>query len=287
VLTVVLATSTAALFGGADFLGGFASRRDSAFVVTASAHVLGVFIAWSRRVRSCPTSLVTTPDLAFGAVAGISGGLGVVALYAGLAAGRMSVVAPITAAIAGSVPAVYDVATGGTVSLVGGGGLILALAAIVLVSTATHPDDLHGMSRRALLLALGAGFGFAGSFISFSLTGAESGLWPVVSARVISAVLLGSIAWMRYRRLFASYGVRRVTAGVGILDAAANVTMIAAIRLGPLAVASVLGSLYPVTTVLLAFFLLKERVVGMQRVGVLIAFVAILATAFAGVEHAL
>lgn len=279
-LTVVLATSTAALFGGADFLGGFASRRDSAFVVTASAHILGVFVL-SIAATLFPATLVTTPDLTFGAMAGVSGGLGVAALYAGLAAGRMSVVAPITAAIAGSVPAVYDFATGGTVSRLGGCGLVLALAAIVLVSTATHPDDLHGLPPRALLLAVAAGFGFAGSFISFSLTGSESGLWPVVSARVISAVLLGAIAWLRYRRVLASYGVRRITAGVGILDAAANITMIAAIRLGPLAVASVLGSLYPVTTVLLAVILLKERVVGVQRVGVAIAFVAIVATAFA------
>lgn len=277
-LTVILATSTAALFGGADFLGGFASRRDSAFVVTASAHVLGVLLL-ALAASLFPYAFVDSSDLGFGALAGVFGGLGVVALYAGLAEGRMSVVAPLTAAIAGSVPAVYDVATGGRISWLGGSGLLLALAAIVLVSTASHPGEPHGMTPRALSLAIGAGFGFAGSFISFSLTGSESGLWPLVSARFVSAILLATIAWVRYRRMIAAPGIRRVTAGIGVLDAAANVTMISAIRSGPLAVASVLGSLYPVTTVLLAFILLKERLVGAQRVGVIITFVAIVSTA--------
>lgn len=277
-LTVILATATAALFGSSDFLGGLASRRDSAFVVTSTAHLLGV--AWLTVAAALfPYSQVGATDVVWGIIAGLAGGVGVTALYAGLAAGRMSVVAPLTAALSGSLPAVYDLLTGSGIGWTAGVGLSLAVAAIVMVSLSSHPDDRHGLPPRAIALAIVAGFGFAGSFISFSFTAEESGLWPLVAARVMSAGLLGVLAYARMGRPVVSREVLGITLATGTLDAAANVTMISAIRSGPLSVASVLGSLYPVVTVLLAFTVLRERVTGLQRIGIVVALAAVVLTA--------
>lgn len=279
-LTVILGTATAVLFGSSDFLGGFASRRDSAFVVTATAHLLGVLLLVVAALVF-PYERVLGSDIAFGLFAGVSGGLGVVSLYAGLAAGRMSVVAPLTAALSGSLPAVYDLLTGDGIGWLAGVGLSLAVAAIVMVSLSSHADDEHGIPPRAIALAVLAGCGFAGSFIAFSFTEPASGMWPLAAARIASATMLATIAFARSRRVLVEREVTAVTLGAGALDAAANLTMISAIRSGPLAVASVLGSLYPVVTVVLALAILRERVTPLQRVGVAVALLAVVLTAVA------
>ncbi len=279
-LTAILGSATAVLFGTADFLGGLASRRESAFVVTATAHILGVVLL-ATAAAVFPYESVLASDAVYGAVAGVCGGIGVVALYAGLAVGRMSIVAPLTAALSGSLPAVYDLLTGDGIGWLSGVGLSLAVAAIVMVSLSSHADEDHGVPSRAIVLAVVSGCGFAGSFIAFSFTRPESGMWPLVAARVVSATLLGGMALVRSRRVFVARDVAGLTLGAGVLDSAANLTMISAIRSGPLAVASVLGSLYPVVTVLLALGILRERVTPLQRFGVLVALAAVILTAAA------
>jgi uncharacterized membrane protein len=279
-LTALLATSTSALFGVADFLGGMASRRESAFAVTAAAHAVGV-VLFVLALFIFPSPFSTEAVVA-GIAAGVSGGIGVVSLYAALARGRMSVVAPLTAALSGSLPALYDLARGSQLSTTSVVGLVLALAATVIVS-ATSGDGGDGtpqMPASAIVLSLVAGVGFAGSFIAFSLAGQETGFWPLASARITSFAMLASVTFARRGTLAIDPSVRRAVLATGALDAMANVTMLTAIRIGPLAVASVLGSLYPVVTVLLARVVLKERLKGLQRVGVAIAFVAVLLTAW-------
>lgn len=277
-LTVLFSGTTAALFGAADFLGGLASRKDSALIVTATAHTLGVVIL-AIVALIFPFESVVRGDLLAGATAGVSGGVGVAALYAALARGRMSVVAPLTAALSGSLPAVYDVLTGGVVTWLDAAGLALALGAIIMVSISSHPDDPHGMPPSAVALSVLAGTGFAGSFIAFSFSAEASGMWALVAARVVSATGLAIVASLRHHRVFVRSEVQRVTVATGLLDSAANVTMLSAIRTGQLAIASMLGSLYPVVTVLLAFGILKERVTGLQRVGIATALVAVVLTA--------
>jgi drug/metabolite transporter (DMT)-like permease len=279
-LTIILAGATAVLFGFSDFFGGVAARRDSEVTVTANAHLLGLVLLGAATL-AFPGALVSTGDMMWGAIAGISGGIGVTALYGALARGRMSVVAPITAALSGSLPALYDLATGTAVRPLALAGLGVALVAIVIVSSAGHPEDRAAMPPSAIALALLAGIGFAGSFLLFSFTAPASGFAPLVAARVVSVALMGGLALVRGRGNAALAPDALVPAlGAGALDAAANITMIAAIRIGPLAVASVLGSLYPVMTILLARFVLKERLHWAQRAGVLLALAALLMAGF-------
>jgi len=280
-LTVLLAVSTSLLFGVGDFLGGIASRKESALAVTAAAHAIGaVLFGFGLVIFPAAFSAVSVWA---GVAAGISGGVGVAALYSALARGRMSVVAPITAALSGSLPALYDFARGAQLSRTSLLGLALALVATVVVSTTSsedHSDGSPGLPPSAIGLSLVAGVAFSGSFISFSFATPDSGFWPLFAARVTSVTILATVALMRRGHLRLEPTVRPAAFGAGLLDAAANVTMISAIRIGPLAVASVLGSLYPVITVLLARLVLGERLRGLQRFGVVLAFVAVVLAAW-------
>ena len=139
------------------------------------------------------------------------------------------------------------------------------------------PSGTH--SGRFMSLALAAGVGFAASFVSFSFAGADSGFWPLLAARVTSCAMMAALALTRATGLRVSAGARRATVGAGLFEAGANVTMLAAIRTGQLAVASVLGSLYPVVTMLLAWLLLRERIRGIQRLSVAFAIAAVVMAA--------
>ncbi|MDO8847247.1 MAG: GRP family sugar transporter [Coriobacteriia bacterium] len=280
--TVILALSTSLLFGVGDFLGGVATRRDSAYAVTGTSHLLSI-VLMTVAVLLLPTAHPTTADLAWGAVSGLAGVVGVISLFGALAVGRMSIVAPVSAALSASLPAIYDLATGTSLSPLTIAGIALALVAIVIVSIA--PDEqLHEPAReyrprRALGLAMLSGVGFSGAFIAFSFTAAESGLTPVLAARVVSIVVSVLLA-LRFGRGFpVDRTALAPTLGAGLTDALANITMLTAIRLGPLAIASVLGSLFPVVVVTLARVFLGERLHAWQKVGVAIAVVAVLLSA--------
>ncbi|MHB9002624.1 MAG: EamA family transporter [Coriobacteriia bacterium] len=275
-LTVLFASTTSVLFGVGDFLGGAASRKESAIAVTANAHFVGLLL-FGAALLLFPAPLVMR-DVYAGIVGGIGGGLGVTALYAALARGRMSIVAPITAAMSGSLPAVYDFATGTAVQPLQLVGLALALVATVVVSmtsSAEEPDGSRSLPLAALALSIFAGIGFSAGFIGFSFAGDGAGFWPLATARLTSFLILATATFASRRRFGVAPVVRRETYGAGLLDAAANVTMINAIRLGPLAIASVLGSLYPVVTVMLARFVLHEHLRPIQRAAIALALVAV------------
>jgi len=187
-------------------------------------------------------------------------------------------VAPITAALSGSLPAIYDLARGTAVRPLSLVGLLLALVAVIVVSANEHPGDRAAMPASAIALAVLAGIGFSFGFVFFSMTASTSGLVPLAAARVVSAGALSAVAFARRGRISLVPSARPSALGAGALDALANITMLAAIRIGPLAVASVLGSLYPVVTILLARIVLGERLRWAQRAGVALALVAVVLT---------
>ncbi|MHB1135288.1 MAG: EamA family transporter [Coriobacteriia bacterium] len=280
--TIALALSTSLLFGIGDFLGGVATRRDSAFAVTGTAHIVSIVLL-VLVVLVMPSASPTAADLGFGALAGVAGVMGVLALYAALGVGRMSIVAPVSAALSAALPALFDFATGTTLSPITISGIVLALVAIVIVSIAPE-DQLHEpvhqyRPRMALGLAILSGVGFSAGFIALSFTAPESGLTPILAARVVSI----TVAVVLALRFGGGFPVDRSaltpTIGAGITDVLANVTMLTAIRIGPLAVASVLGSLFPVVVVALARIFLKERLHAWQKFGVALAVAAVLFSA--------
>lgn len=278
--TILLALATSALFGIGDFLGGVATRRDSAYAVTGTSHLLSIVVL-GVVVFFFPPAQLLWGDVLAGGLSGFSGVIGVIALFSALAVGRMGVVAPITAALSAALPALFDLAGGTRLSPMTLAAMALALVAIVIASIAPGHADHAGQyrPRRAVILSLVSGVGFAGAFIAFSFTTGDSGLVPILAARCVSV----PIAVLLAIRVGGGFPVDRsampATLGAGLTDALASVTMLTSIQLGPLAVASVLGSLYPIVVAVLARVFLSERLTPLQRVGVVVAMAAVLLSA--------
>jgi drug/metabolite transporter (DMT)-like permease len=277
-LTALLGVATAALFGSGDFFGGLASRRSPALAVTGVVYVVGV-VAFGVLLLVLRPEQVTRADVLWGAASGVAGTVGIISLYAALAIGRMSVVAPITAALSGAGPALFDLATGAQLKPVTLVGLVLALVAVIIVSTTTGTVEEHGMPPLAVGLSVLAGASFACSLVALSLTLSPSGFAPLLVARVVGCVIMGVALLVRRREMSLHAGSARMAAAAGLRDASANVTMISAIRIGPLAVAAVVGGLYPVATMLLARIVLGERLKRHQAFGVALALAAVVLTA--------
>lgn len=277
-LTALISTATATLFGSADFLGGVASRKAPALLVSAVMFAVGVLIFPLVLLVQRPAA-VGMPDVGWGGVSGVVGMIGVLSLYAALAIGRMSVVAPITAALGGAGPAVYDLLRGQQVGTAGLIGMALALVSVIVVSTTTGTVEEHGMPPQAVVFSIVAGSCFATSLIALSMTSPASGFAPLLVARVVGTFGFGIALLVRRREMTADKSALWTAAATGVLDAGANITMLTAVRVGPLAVASVVGGLYPVATMLLARVFLAERLKPHQVAGVLLALVAVVLTA--------
>lgn len=268
-MAVLLALCSATTYGVGDFLGGMAAKRASAAAVLLWSHIAGLCLLLGATV--VVAGHATTRDLVLGAVGGLGGAVGVGLLYQALSIGPMSAVAPVTALLAAAVPVVVGFAQGERPAATAIVGMVGALVAIVLVSAegggSMRPSDLRGVT-----LALGAGLGFGLFFVALSYTGDDSGLWPLVAARAASVGVVGSLALLGRIQPRIPHGhPRRLTAGAGALDVAANVLYLLAIRQGLLSVVSVLSSLYPASTVALAWIVLRERFAPMQRVGLILA----------------
>jgi drug/metabolite transporter (DMT)-like permease len=280
-VAVLLGLLVAISYGAADFLGGVASRRVPAALVVQQSQLLGVVLLLVM-LAVVPDQHVIAADMVRGAGAGMGGLLGLVLLYRGLAVGAMSIVAPITAVGAAVLPVGWGLATGerpGTVALA---GVVLALVAVALVATPATEDaaPVEGR-RREILLALLAGGGFGIVFILFGDTAKASGMWPLLSARVVSTIVVTTGLWFRHIAIGPRKDSALVVAGAGVLDVTANTLFIVGARIGLVSLVAVLSSLYPAATVVLARVVLDERVSRRQATGLVLAIVGVVLIALA------
>ena len=276
-MAALLALFSSALFGAGDFLGGMASRRTHVFVVVAASHVESLALILG--VTPFMADAVTLRDLGIGAAAGLSGVVGIGCLYHCLGRGPMAAIAPVTAVTNAAVPALWGVCFGERLGVLQMGGVLLGLASIVLVSrTPDSGTDRTPITAGLLGEALLAGAGFGGFFILMDMTAEATTPWPLVSARVVSA----GLALALLARVGRSPIPRRDEAGAaivgaGVLDMTANLAMVVAVHKGMLSLVAVLSSLYPASTVLLARYVLHERMARIQVVGLVVALGAIAA----------
>ena len=271
-MTFALAIGGALFYGFADFSGGYASKRLPPWGVMAWSQTLGVSALVVGLVLF-PAEEVTGADMGWGALAGVGGALGLGLLYRALAEGTMAVVSPVAAATSAAIPVVVDLATGGELSALAGIGIVVALTAIVTVARERSHTKL---SPRLLAMAVFAGAGFASFFIAISHTAEASGFWPLVGARAV-AIPLGFLVHRLLEQPVRPRGVSlRWVAGAGLLDMGANLLVAAALQRGPLGIVSVLTSLYPAVTAVIALVVLKERLSRTQIVGVGLATIAVI-----------
>ena len=276
-VTIVFALLSATLYGSADFLGGLATRRSSVMPVMIFSQLAGL-IMLLLVLPFLPPATATHADFAWGALAGGALGVGLMLLYQGLATGKMSVVAPVTAVLAVVVSAVAGIVLGDRLSMGAFLGVVLAIGAITLISQdgAQKATRERGLGiAQGLAAALSAGVLIGVFFAALKQSSPTSGLLPLVSARLAALVVLGFVACWRRSPLRVGHDAVWLIIVGGALDILANVLYLFATRLGMLTIAATVTSLYPASTILLARLVLGERLRRIQITGLACAGVGV------------
>lgn len=269
-VAVVLALLSSVLWGGSDFLGGLLSRRRPAYAVVGGSQACGLVLiavvavaagAWRGNLDWAPWAVG----------AGLAGTTALVCFYAALAAGTMGVVSPI-AALGAVVPVLAGVVAGEDPSRLAVAGVVVALLGAV---AASGPELRGGAGLRPVLLAAVAGVGFGAALVLIARGAEHDAVMTLVGMRLTSVVVFVVVALGL--RSIGGLVVRDLPslALVGAGDVGANLLFALATQRGFLSLTSVLGSLYPVVTVVLARVVLHERLTRVQQVGVASALVGV------------
>jgi uncharacterized membrane protein len=278
VLNVALAVLSGLIWGVGDFAGGKATQRAAALSVV-----------WVSKLVSLPLLAIylvatyvpmTQIGLAWGAMAGVAGLVGLVLFYRALSAGAMTVVAPITGVTSAAIPVVVGLAWGERPSGVQLLGVGCALLAIALVSLAPHPPGHRQVVRwRLIAVALGSGAGFGLFFILLAVAGdaagGSAGLWPIAGSQLSALIIGGLLILMTRPGPWPRRVALRFTMVAGPCDMTANALFLLATRGGDLTIVAPLAALYPVTTVILALLIDHERLRGVQLAGLAFAVAAL------------
>lgn len=269
-MAIVLSLLSAFAYGISDFLGGIFAKRSgpwrvavvgqssSAVCALAATGVLG----WH----------ASQADLLNGAIAGLGSGAGVAFLYRGLAGARMSVVAPLSAVGAALIPVVFGLVTGERPSWLATAGIIAAFPAIALISRVIDDDPNH---RGGVIDGILAGIGFGLLFTFLGRASDDSGLAPLAMSQLTSAVTVVVLATALRQAWLPTDRAAWRAVMMGPLGASAQGAFLYATHHGLLSVVSVISSLYPASTVLLAALLLRERIHRAQAVGLALAAISV------------
>ncbi|GGT63237.1 EamA family transporter [Actinomadura citrea] len=281
-MVTVLALAAALAYGVADFLGGTVTRGSTAIRALTWCVPIGLAVVLVSALLTGGD--VSAGPMAWGFVAGLCGGGGLIAFYRALARGPMSVVAPVSALAAAVIPVAVGVAQGERLDASVLLGVLLCLVAIGLVSMEAggEKEPAAGSGGRRLLDSGPVMAGLSGScfgvfFVLLNEAGDGTGLWPIVGARLGNlAIVVVALLFLAARGGNAGPKLSGRTLIVlallsGSLDAGANVLYFLAVHSGMLSLAAVLTSLYPAITVLLARVAYSERLRAVQRVGMAVA----------------
>jgi drug/metabolite transporter (DMT)-like permease len=267
---IILALSAAAAWGSGDFSNGTASRRIGPFLsvlISYSFGLVALVIVALARMESLPLPI----DMLWGALAGLSGMVGIIFLLRGFAIGRMGIVAPVSAVLGTAVPVIFAAFTEGLPRQLQLVGFAVALVGIWLLN---RPQEDTGRPA-GVGMAMVAGMGFAGFFIALSQVSKSAVFWPLVAGRVSTCAVLMVFALATRRRILPPAPALGLLALAGVLDVGGNLFFLLAIQSGRLDIATVLGSLYPAVTTILARVITKERMSALQVIGVGVSILAI------------
>lgn len=301
-MAVLLGLLVSVAYGCGDFFGGLASKRTRVTAVVVGSFALSTALLVVVTAAWWLFGDLPRPgarDLGLGVAVGLVGPAALGLLYHGLAVGRMSVVAPITAVLAAVIPFAWGVASGERPGAVAVAGVLLALVAVAVISGAPEhaeaamvPDDRPASppprgDRGVVLVSLGSGIGFGVVYILLGATTAEAALWPLAAARPTAVLASVTVLGLLARRsraplrpmLVPARSAAGLVVGAGLLDVAANALFLAATNEGLLSIVAVLSSLYPAATVVLARFVLDERLHRQQVWGLVLAGAGVVAMA--------
>lgn len=261
---------SALAYGISDFLGGIFAKRSSAWQVAVVGQTSSGFFTLLAALFAGGSPVGS--DWMYGALAGLGGGFGTAFLYRGLSSARMGVVAPLSAIGTALLPVTVGLAQGDRPSGLAVLGIVCAFPAIALISRVVDDNPAH---RGGVIDGVLAGIGFGTLFVFLGQVGEDAGLFPLALTQafsvlgvILTATVMRQAWWPRERTAW-----RAVV--MGPLGAIATGAFLYATHGGLLSVVSVISSLYPASTVLLAAVVLREKIHGWQGVGLVFAALAV------------
>jgi len=273
-MTAILSLFSALLYGTADFSGGVATRRNSVFSVMLLSQAAGIAVALIAAPIVGPDA-PRAADLAWGLLAGLTGSIGLAALYRGLALCKAAIVSPISALVGAIVPATFGAVLGERPSELALIGAAICLPAIFLLSYEKGETRDKAELKASFLYGLVAGLGFGSFFIAISRTAPSSGLWPLLASRAASMAATAAVVILGKRRLSVARADRPVALFAGMADMGANVCFLLASRSGLLVLVTLIASLFPAPTVILARVLQGQRISGPRAAGIALALAGV------------
>jgi drug/metabolite transporter (DMT)-like permease len=270
ILAALFALTAAVSWGSGDFANGLGARRIGPIHALLISLSIGL-IAMIALVAASRESLPAPDDFFWGVLGGLFGLSGFIFLMQGFVKGRMSIVAPVSAVLAPVVPVLISVLTLGLPQILQLAGFALALISIWMLSSGGADRSKPSGIGYALL----AGLGFGIFFTTLDQISEGVVFWPLLASRFVASSVLAVYILITRQPLIPAKTPWKVLIAAGILDVGGNVFFLQAVQTGRLDIASVLVSLYPAVTVLLATLIIKERLNRVQIIGVVLAVTAI------------
>jgi len=257
-------------WGMSDFVGGYASRRANAILLTTITHLSGTCLMLLLALLF-HSSFPGNSSAGWAMAAGLLGGTALAVFYRALAAGNMGLTAPVGAVLGAAIPTIVDAFLEGMPGPIRMAGFALAGIGIWLIS---RSEGSTGRPEGIGLAAL-AGIGFAGYFLCIRQAGNGSALWLAAISRAMSLSATGAIVLLT--RQFRPMDATGIRWGIlaGLLDVSGSAFFIQASQKGRLDTAVMVSSLYPAFTVLLARIFLREQFTRWRVAGLVAALLAV------------
>jgi len=272
VLAITYGLSSAIFWGTGDFSAGFASKKSGVLSVILFSQLIGAVLLFSLALYVADP-FPPFQHIIYGSLAGLVGILGLIALYEGLSRGRMGIVAPLSAVVTALIPIGVSFFREGLPATSKLFGLGLALFSVWLLSYTKNENGDYRFSE--LILPLLAGLGFGLFFVLIDSASQESVLWPLVGTRCMSLPLVLILFLLKPNTRIPAKKQLPLIAMAGVFDVLGNLFFALATHIGRLDISATLSSLYPATTVFLAWLIIKERLQLQQWAGVGIALLAL------------
>lgn len=258
-------------YGVSDFVGGVASRRVAALRVMLAAYPVEMVLLGALAIST--GGPVNSGAVLWGCLYGISQAFGMWAFFAALGSGPISVVSPLAAVLNGAVPVAAGVALGERPGGAASVGVVLAIVAVLLVGreASDNAETPYRFTTKVALLTIVAGTAFGLDLVFLHQAPHACRLWPLVFARISATVVVIAMAAASRNLRLPGGKPLKLALAAALLDIVANVTMLLALHTWLLSLASILISLYPAATVVLAMLVLRERVTRWQGIGMLMA----------------
>ena len=267
ILAVTYGLASASFWGTSDFSGGFITKKSSVLGVLLVGNITGIILL-SICVLSMGSPLPDINALMISALAGIAGLIGLAAFYKGLASEHMGMVASLAAIISAALPVLFGLLLEGFPSNRQIAGFIAAFAAIWLLSAS---GKSHTVRWRQFMLPATAGIGFGLVFILLDQAVEQSVLWPLLVSKTTGTIILTVILLIFRVGTLPDKPKYPIVCLTGLFDAAGTAFYASTAQVGRLDISAVLASMHPAVTAFLAWLILKERLSGRQRLGVIAA----------------